>query len=164
MTTAPGRQVIASVPMGHALFGLAIGPLLYAVLVYFLYIYFTQDDLSLYERWAIPSMTVTALAGLPLAIRYYRRLLSGKRDVVWLEDGQVIFVHPDQFSVRCGDVADIKSDFDDSGWPEAVFTLKDGSRKTFRVQGLDHPGYAIVARLREGCGLPEDPQAWKPPA
>jgi hypothetical protein len=159
---SPDRQVIASVSVGIAWYSLILLAAAFAFFPYALYDYLTDSEPGLYKRHYTIAMTVILLAGFPLLLRYVRHLLSGNRHMVWLEAGEVIFMHRDVFSVRCDDISDIKPDFDDRGYAVAVFTLKDGSQKSFPIQVLDRSHYEIVARLRTACGMTEDPNAWKP--
>lgn len=106
------RQVIASVPAGIAWFSLAVLAAALAYLPYAWHDHLNNSQPSLYGRHYLIAMTVAVLAGSPVLFRYARHLLSGNRHMVWLEAGEVIFLHRDEFAVRCSDIADIKPDFD----------------------------------------------------
>lgn len=154
-----GRQVIAYVPKGYVWAAFICAPVMCLILLYALYDLVT--DWRNFGYWNT-YLIVLVLAAVPFSFRYFRLLLSGERNMVWLEDGQVVFVHPDQFSVRCKDVADIKLASDDRGYPEASFTLNNRTQTSFRLQGLDQEPEVIVARLRTACGLPDEPNAATP--
>lgn len=103
------------------------------------------------------------LALAPLTVKVLRQFLSDERNALWLDDENMIFVHPSHLAIPRASIVDVRLDTDRYGYERAVIALRDGGKKAPLLHYVNAKPGVIVARMRAALGLPDDPDACKVP-
>ena len=109
---------------------------------------------SLYQRWAVPTMTVLYVSLLFMFAKGVRQYVRHGGRIVWVEDGRLIYYDPSHVCVPCSDIVSLTYGTNHGVPAIGVFT-KDGSKKVIRVQGMSISRDEMLRRLQKICGLPD---------
>lgn len=147
------REILATYSVWKSYSGLLILFGFGAALLYGLYVYFAdppeQSDLS--GRFFLFTGTAIYIGALPLFYRIFRQVLFDRRRVIWIRNGDLIYLDPKYFSMHCIDIAAMTMAFDDRNREGILLTQKDGSTKLLFTGGLSIDGDEVLTKLKHIC-------------
>jgi len=155
---AEHREVVATYSFRKAFSALLV-PLFFGCIFLFGWYDFATDPagfshFGVYSTYALFFCSVCYLLWLPQIVWSFQQIFFDKKSAVWIESGNLIFMNPHFFKVRCSDVVSISLEqfgrYKQSG---ITILLKDGRKKVVPTGLLTVPIDKIVNRLREICLL-----------